>query len=62
MTYAAMCTLSLYDVIRITRHLHIKFKSFSNLYTNKQHVAVHTLYTIAKKTVIMTAFCWRLIP
>ena len=26
-----MCQLSLYDVIRITRHLHIKLKSFSNI-------------------------------
>ena len=28
---AVMCTLSLYDVIGITRHLHIKLKSFSNM-------------------------------
>ena len=28
---AATCTLSLYDVIGITRHLHIKLKSFSNV-------------------------------
>ena len=28
---AAMCTLSLYDVIGITRHLHIKLKSFPNI-------------------------------
>ena len=28
---AAMCTLSPYDVIGITRHLHIKLKSFSNI-------------------------------
>ena len=30
MQNAAMCTLSLCDVIGITRHLHIKLKSFSN--------------------------------
>ena len=28
---AAMCTLSLYDVIEKTRHLYIKLKSFSNI-------------------------------
>ena len=27
---AVMCTLSLYGVIRITRHLHIKLKPFIN--------------------------------
>ena len=28
---AVMCTLSLYDVIGITRYQHIKLKSFSNI-------------------------------
>ena len=28
---AVMCTLSLYDVIGITRHLHLTLKSFSNI-------------------------------
>ena len=28
---AAMCTLSLYDVIGITRQLHIKLKAFSKI-------------------------------
>ena len=28
---AVMCTLSLFDVFGITRHLHIKFKSFSTI-------------------------------
>ena len=40
-----MCTLSLYDVIEITRHQHIKLKLFittsPNLYIKKQYVAVH---------------------
>ena len=31
MQNAVMCTLSLYDIIGITRHLHIKLKSFSNI-------------------------------
>ena len=28
---AVMYTLSLYDVIEITRHMHIKLKPFSNI-------------------------------
>ena len=39
MPNAVMCSLSLYDVIRITRYLHIKLKSFSY---------------IAKKSLIMS--------
>ena len=54
---AVMCTLILYDVIGITRHLHIKLKSFSNI---AQHLHKDTvrgylfLYIIAKKSVIMS--------
>ena len=54
---AVICTLSLYDVIRITRHLHIKLKSFSNIAQTLHKEAVHGcsfLYTIAKKSVIMS--------
>ena len=56
---AVMCTLSLYDVIGITRHLHIKLKSFSNITQplHKEAVAVRDcsfLYIIAKKSVIMS--------
>ena len=46
---AAMCTLSLYDVIGITGHLHSKLKSFSNI-AKPLYVAV-----IAKRSVIMSA-------
>ena len=45
---AAMCTLSLYDVIGITGHLHIKLKSFSNI-AKPLYVAV-----IAKRSVKMS--------
>ena len=38
---AAMCMLSLYDVIGITRHMHIKFKSFSNIAQPLHKEAVH---------------------
>ena len=54
---AVMCTLSLYDVIGITRHLHIKLKSFSNI---AQHLYKEALrrcsfsFIIAKKSVIMS--------
>ena len=54
---AVMCTLSLCDVIGITRHLHIKLKSFSNI---AQHLHKETirgcsfLYIISKKSVIMS--------
>ena len=52
-----MCTLSLYDVIGITRHLHIKLKSFSNIAQPLHKEAVRGcsfLYIIAKKSVIMS--------
>ena len=54
---AVMCTSSLYDVIRITRHLHIKLKSFSNNAQPLHREAVRGclfLYIIAKKSVIMS--------
>ena len=54
---AVMWTLSLYDVIGITRHLNIKLKSFSNIAQPLHKVAVRGcsfLYIIAKKSVIMS--------
>ena len=54
---AVMCTLSLYDVIGITRHLHIKLKSFSNIAQPLHKEAVRGcsfLYIIAKKSGIMS--------
>ena len=54
---AVMCTLSMYDVIGITRHLHIKLKSFSNIAQPLHKEAVRGcsfLYIIAKKSVIMS--------
>ena len=54
---AVMCTLSLCDVIGITRHLRIKSKSFSNITQPLHKEAVHVcsfLYIIAKKSVIMS--------
>ena len=54
---AVMCTLSLYDVIGITRNLHIKLKSFSNIAQPLHKEAVRGcsfLYIIAKKSVIMS--------
>ena len=54
---AVMCTSSLYDVIGITRHLHIKLKSFSNIAQLLHKEAVRGcsfLYIIAKKSVIMS--------
>ena len=54
---AVMCTLSLYDVIGIKGHLHIKFKSFSNIAQPVLKEAVRScsvLYIIAKKSVIMS--------
>ena len=54
---AVMCTLSLYDVIGITRHLYIKLKSFSNIALPLHKEAVggcSFLYIIAKKSVIMS--------
>ena len=53
---AVMFTLSLYDVIGATRHLHIKLKSFSNNAQPLHKKAVRGcifLYIIAKKSVIM---------
>ena len=52
-----MCTLSLYDVIGITRHLHIKLKSFSNIAQPLHKEAVRRCsfsFIIAKKSVIMS--------
>ena len=55
---AVMCTLSLYDVIGITRHLHIKLKSFSNiaqsLHIKEAVLGCSFLYIVAKKSVIMS--------
>ena len=54
---AVMCTLSLYDVIGITRHLHIKLKSFSNIVQPLHKGAVRCysfLHIIDKKSVIMS--------
>ena len=52
-----MCTLSLYDVIGITRCLHFKLKSFSNTAQPLHKEAVRGysfLYIIAKKSVIIS--------
>ena len=57
MQTAVMCKLSLYDVIEITGHLHIKLKSFSNIAQplHKEAVPVCSfLYIIAKKSVILS--------
>ena len=54
---AAMSTLSQYDVIGITRHLHIKLKSFSNIAQPLHKETVRGcsfLYIIAKKSVVMS--------
>ena len=56
---AVMYTLSLYDVIGITRHLHIKLKSFSfsNIAKPLHKEAVRRRsfsFITAKKSVIMT--------
>ena len=54
---AVMCTLSLYDVIGITHHLHIKLKSFSNTAQPLHTEAVrHCSFSliIAKKSVIIS--------
>ena len=54
---AVMCTLSLYDVIGITRHMHIKLGSFSNIAKALHKEAVRGcsfLYTIAKKSMKMS--------
>ena len=57
MNNAVMCTFSLYDVIGITRHLHIKLKSFSNTAQLLRKEAVRhcsVSLIIAKKSVIMS--------
>ena len=54
---AVMCTLSLYDVIGITRRLHIKLKSFSNIAQLLHKEAVRRCsfsFITAKKSVIMS--------
>ena len=54
---AVMCTFSLYDVTGITRHLHIKVKSFSNIAQPLHKEAVRGcsfLYIIANKSFIMS--------
>ena len=54
---AIMYTLSLYDVIGITRHLHIKLKSFPNIAQPLQKEAVSRCslsFITAKKSVIMS--------
>ena len=50
---AVMRTLDLYDVIGITRHLHIEFKLFSNI-AQPLHKEALRCYIIAKKSVIMS--------
>ena len=53
----AMSTLSLYDVIGITGHLHIKLKSFSNIAQPLHKDVVRGCsfsYIIAKKSMIMS--------
>ena len=54
---AFKCTLNLYDVVRITRHLHINLKSFSNIAQPLHKEAVRGcsfLCIVAKKSVIMS--------
>ena len=54
---AVMCALSLYDVIGITRHLHFKLKSFSNIAQPLHKEVVRDcsfVYIIAKKSAIMS--------
>ena len=54
---AAMFKLSLYDVIGITRHMHVKLKSFSNIAQPLHKEAVRGCsfsYITAKKSVIMS--------
>ena len=54
---AGMCTLGLYDVIGITRHLHIKLKSFSEIGQPLHKEAVRNcscLYIIAEKSVMIS--------
>ena len=52
-----MCTLSLYDVIGITRHLNIKLKPFSNIAQPLHKEAVRRCsfsFITAQKSVIMS--------
>ena len=52
-----MYTLSLYDVIGITRHLHIKLKSFFNIAQHLHKEAVRGcsfLYIITRKSLILS--------
>ena len=54
---AVICTFSLYDVIGITRHLHIKLKSFSKIAQPLHKEAVRgcsVLYIIAETSMIMS--------
>ena len=54
---AVMCRLSLYDVIEITRNVHIKLMSFSNIAQPLHKEAVRGcsfLFISAKKPVIMS--------
>ena len=54
---AVMCTLSLYDVIGIICHLHIKLKPFSKIAQPLPKEAVRGcsfLYIVAEKSVIMS--------
>ena len=54
---AVICTLSLYDVIGITRHLHINLKSFTKIAQPLHKEAIRGcsfLYIIAKKSVNMS--------
>ena len=54
---AVMCTLRLYDINGITRHLHIKLKSFSKIGQPLRKEAVRDcsfVYIIAEKSVIMS--------
>ena len=53
---AVMYTLGLYDVTGITRHLHIKLKSFSKIAQPLHKEATRGcsfLYIVAKKSVII---------
>ena len=57
MHIAVVCTLSMYDVIEITRHLHVKLKSFSNIAQPLHKEAVRGcsfLHIIATKSVIVS--------
>ena len=54
---AVMCTLSLYDVIGITRHLQIILKAFSNIAQPLHKEALRRcsfFLIIAKKSAIMS--------